>query len=207
MGEREDPWAAERHRPLPALVDVPGHLWRLLGRRGRIAVVLAAVCLAALAAAFVPGAVHTGKVDAVRARSARAAFVRARTRRLTFLERPHREALPASATRDARGAAARRVLERSVTAGMGLPTSCEINTALHRSRSYAAYACFAFARGGRGDGYDIEVGQRIRARVRVRATGSAGSAGSLVWCRDFPRPLHPDTQAYVTVPIPAACGQ
>ncbi|HEX2126695.1 MAG TPA: hypothetical protein VHF45_09070 [Thermoleophilaceae bacterium] len=41
-------------------------------------------------------------------------------------------------------------------------------------------------------------GYRVRARVEL-------ATGAVAWCKENPRPLHPDTEEFVAVPLSRAC--
>jgi hypothetical protein len=62
------------------------------------------------------------------------------------------------------------------------------------------FACLV-ERGGRGTyrGRDLLFGYRFRGRVELASSRAA-------WCKQNPRPLHPDTEEFVTVPVSRACS-
>ena len=65
----------------------------------------------------------------------------------------------------------------------------ECNAVKVRSRTGADFNCFAFT--GEASGY------RFSARAQL-------PAGTLAWCKENPRPLHP-TSFVLTVPISSEC--
>ncbi|MBA3438085.1 MAG: hypothetical protein H0U14_08805 [Thermoleophilaceae bacterium] len=75
-------------------------------------------------------------------------------------------------------------------------TRCERIGAPRRRRA-AGFNCFTL-RTTRNAGYTIETGYRFSARVDARR-------GALAWCKRNPRPIHPDTGYFVTVPVSRAC--
>ncbi len=142
--------------------------------------------------------IATGNRQAAEQRRSDEAAMRARLDRLKEDQRPRRARLAA-------GAAAVPALERAITADVrgrvaaGLldgpvrSTSCTVigNT---RGRSYN---CFTLSRRIYST-RDLENGYRFSAKVDP-------AAGTLLWCKTNPRPLHPDTANYPTVPLSREC--
>ena len=202
MAEWKDTWETDRHKPLPSVLEVPGHLWRLLGRRGHIAVGVLAAVLVVLAVLLVPGAVDNGNENRVNSDLERAAALSARRAQLARLQRPHLSELTGAAAADVRRPAAVRSLERSVSAGLSMPASCEPSRAHAYSASDATFSCLASEGAKPSGNYKIQFGQRARARIR---SSDSGATATVAWCRDFPRPLHPETEEFVTVPVAGDC--
>lgn len=66
-----------------------------------------------------------------------------------------------------------------------------------RSRTGADYNCFALTGRSRGAGAVLESGYRFSARAQL-------PRGTLTWCKENPRPLHP-TSFVLSVPISPEC--
>jgi hypothetical protein len=79
---------AERYEPLPGVVELPGWIWRKLGRRGRIAVLASLLAVAALAAALAPGILESKEEQAETERRQRAERRALLIRRLEAEQRP-----------------------------------------------------------------------------------------------------------------------
>ena len=84
----------DRYEPLPGLLQLPSFLYRKLGRRGRIAALVAGAVLVvaavALAIVLVPRITETKKERADRERRDSAAAAAERRRQLVEEQRPHR---------------------------------------------------------------------------------------------------------------------
>jgi hypothetical protein len=142
--------------------------------------------------------IATGNRQAAEQRRIDAAAMRDRLERLREDQRPRRARL-------APGAAVVPALERAITAdvrgrvedgvidGPVRSTSCTVIGNTGRT----AYNCFTLSRRF-GSTPKLENGYRFAAKA------DAG-AGTLVWCKTNPRPLHPDTSNYPTVPLPRVC--
>ena len=151
--------------------------------------------------------ISEGDRQAVLERRAEAQREAAQRRRLVEDQRPRRASLPADVTSaDARRA--RLALERAITRDVRIrvqaglldgpvaATRCEAIGIRHGRRA-AGFNCFTL-RTTRKAIYTIESGYRFSARVNARR-------GSLAWCKRNPRPIHPDTGYFVTVPVSRAC--
>jgi hypothetical protein len=91
---------------------------------------------------------------------------------------------------DVRGRAAAGKLE-----GALLEVSCD--PVRVRSRLGADYNCFALTGRSHSGGRVLETGYRFSARAQL-------PAGTLAWCKENPRPLHP-TSFVLSVPISPEC--
>ena len=98
--------------------------------------------------------------------------------------------LESAITRDLRARIAAGKLE-----GPLLATSCDPVSV--RTRLGANYNCFALTDRTRSGGRVLESGYRLSARAEL-------PAGTLAWCKENPRPLHP-TSYVLSVPISADC--
>jgi hypothetical protein len=194
----------ERRSPLPSLLALPAHGWRGLSSRGKVVVAALGAALFALAVALVPPALETASRNEANERAAVAAN-RARIRReLIEEQRPRRALLDASQSlapalaEHVRGDARRRALAGTLEGPIG-NTSCERITRTGEDPRYATFSCLV-ERGGRGTyrGRDLLIGYRFRGRVEL-------ASGRAAWCKEHPRPLHPDTEEFVTVPVSRAC--
>jgi len=197
----------ERRDPLPGLLSLPGFLLARLSPRARIAVVLGALAVLAGAAAGVSALIREGARQAAGDRATESERDALRRRTLAEDQRPRRAPAPGGlASADAPDA--RLAVQRAITGdvrkrvhaglldGPVAATSCEAIGAPRR-RGAAGFNCFTL-RTTRKAGYTIESGYRFSARV------DAGR-GSLAWCKRNPRPIHPDTGYFVTVPVSRAC--
>jgi len=221
MEERKHGWTppgqAERYDPLPAFLALPARGFRKLSPRGRrivVALVLAGVAAIAVAWPYVQRDRRAGE----RERAAIAAEHRAaRLRALIEDQRPRRDLLAPPIRRriDALGgleapAAATLVATRLEAAiahdvrariaagkldGPLLKTSCD--PVAVRSRMGANYNCFALSGRSKSGERTLEWGYRFSARAQL-------PAGTLAWCKENPRPLHP-TSYVLSVPISPEC--
>lgn len=221
MDDRRDSWTpagqAERYDPLPGFLLLPARGWRTLSPRGRrIVAALAVAGLVAIAVAWpqVQRDRRAGEAE----RAAAAAESRAHSLRvLREDQRPRRAVLPpalrarlspgeglespvaaglvaarleSAIARDLRARIAAGTLE-----GPLLATSCD--PVRVRSRLGANYNCFALIDRTRSAGRVMESGYRLSARAEL-------PAGTLAWCKENPRPLHP-TSFVLSVPISGDC--
>ena len=211
------PGSGERHDPLPSFLRLPQRGWEKLGRTGRI--VLAALALAVTVAVIASWpSVERGKRagETERAREA-AASLAARRRALAEDQRPRRDTISngtraqiraAGGLTDA-GAAALVAgpLEAAIAAdvrsriragtldGPVLNSRCE--PVAVRSRLGANYNCFVLTNRRRNLGRTYTSGYRFSARAQL-------PAGTLTWCKENPRPLHPTTYV-LSLPISKDC--
>jgi hypothetical protein len=198
------PGGGERRSPLPNFLTLPARGWRSLSRRGRMIVLALAAALLALAVALVPPALENASENEANERAAIAANRERMRRGLVQDQRPRRARLsasepiaPALATHvraDARSRAEAGTLDGPIG-----NTACERITRTGEDPRYATFTCLV-EHGGRGTyrGRDLLLGYRFRGRVEL-------ASGLAVWCKENPRPLHPDTEEFVTVPLAQEC--
>jgi hypothetical protein len=219
MQDRKDSWTpagqAERYDPLPGFLLLPVRGWRKLSPRGRrivAAVTLAAAVAIAVAWPYVQRDRRAGEAE----RAAIAAEHRAdRKRALVEDQRPRHDSLPPSIRGRIRGglepasaaglvaarleAAIARDVRARIRAGKLegplLETTCD--PVRVRSRLGANFNCFALTGRNTTGGRVIESGYRFSARAEL-------PAGTLAWCKENPRPLHP-TSYVISVPISPEC--
>lgn len=198
---------SERRDPLPGLLSLPSFLLARLSPRMRAAVLAAALAVLGGAGVGVAALIREGDRQAVIDSAADTQRDAAARRTLVEDQRPRRESLPAGVTSaDAPGA--RRALQSAITRdvrervraglldGPVAATSCETIGAPRR-RHAVGFNCFTL-RTTRKAGYTIESGYRFNGRADARR-------GSLAWCKRNPRPIHPDTGYFVTVPVSREC--
>jgi len=221
MEQRKHSWTppgqGERYDPLPAFLALPARGFRKLSPRGR-RIVVALVVAAAAAIAVAWPYVQRDRRAGERERAAIAAEHRAaRLRALIEDQRPRRDLLSPAIRRRIRAiggleapAAATLVASRLEAAiaedvrariaagkldGPLLETSCDPVTV--RSRTGANYNCFALTGRTTSGERILEQGYRLSARAQL-------PAGTLTWCKENPRPLHP-TSYVLSVPISSEC--
>jgi hypothetical protein len=211
------PGQSDRYDPLPAFLMLPVRGWRKLSPRGRRVVaglILASVAGIAIAWPFVVRDREAGERERARiAASERAASLRA----LIEDQRPRRAVLPvrvrvrilATGGLEAASAAAlvatrlESAIARDVRSriaagkleGPLLQASCD--PVRDRSRLGANYNCFVLTDRTRSGDRVLESGYRFSARAQL-------PAGTLAWCKENPRPLHP-TSYVLSVPISTDC--
>jgi hypothetical protein len=198
------PGGGERRSPLPGFLTLPARGWRALSRGGRAAALVLAGAVVALALALVPPALDNAAENEANERAAIAAN-RERIRRvLVESQRPRRAVLSAEAAmapalaRAVRDDARERARAGTLDGPIGR-TACERITRTGEDPRFATFTCLV-ERGGRGtyQGRDLLLGYRFRGRVEL-------ASGRAAWCKENPRPLHPDTEEFVTVPVSRAC--
>jgi hypothetical protein len=198
------PGGGERWSPLPNFLTLPARGWRSLSRRGRMIVLALAAALLALAVALVPPALENASENEANERAAIAANREQIRRELVEQQRPRRARLSASepiapALADQVRADARRRAQAGTLDGPIRNTACERIRRTGEDPRYATFTCLV-EHGKRGTyrGRDLLIGYRFRGRVEL-------ASGRAAWCKENPRPLHPDTEEFVTVPIARAC--
>jgi hypothetical protein len=209
--------ARDRFDPLPNVLQLPVRGWRRLSPRGRrIVAAAAAVGLLALAVAWPQ--VESDKRAGAERRAQEAAERRAaRVRELREDQRPRHAVLPARTRAEIRRAGgltsplaasiaggqletaiARDVRSRIAAGKLSGPllgTTCD--PVRVRTDTGAAYNCFALTHRNRVGERVFEQGYRFSARAEL-------PAGTLAWCKENPRPLHP-TSHVITLPIAPEC--
>jgi hypothetical protein len=211
------PAHGERYDPLPAFLKLPVRGWRKLSPRGRrVVVALAVVAVAGIAAAwpFVVRDREAGERERARIAAAdRAASLRAlredqRPRHAVLTPAVRAEVRAAGGLRDPSAAAlvatrlesaiALDVRDR-VSAGKleGPLREVSCDPVRVRSRLGADYNCFALTGRAPSGGRVLESGYRFSARAQL-------PLGTLAWCKENPRPLHP-TSFVLSVPISPEC--
>ncbi len=206
--EKQGAWTApgggERRSPLPNFLTLPARGWRSLSGRGRAVVVALAAALVALGVALVPPALDNASQNEADERAAIAENRERIRRTLVEQQRPRRTMLPpdepigpalaAHVQADARV----RVRDGTLEGPIG-NTECERIERTGEDPRYATFTCLV-ERGGRGTyrGRDLLLGYRFRGRVEL-------ASGRAAWCKENPRPLHPDTEEFVTVPVSRVC--
>jgi hypothetical protein len=194
----------KRRSPLPNFLTLPARGWRSLSRGGKGLVAVLGAALLALAVALVPPALDNAAENEANERAAIAANRERMRRELVEDQRPRRARLSASApmapalAEQVRADARHRAQEGWLEGPIG-NTACERITRTGEDPRYATFTCLV-ERGERGTyrGRDLLIGYRFRGRVEL-------ASGRAVWCKENPRPLHPDTEEFVTVPIARAC--
>ena len=220
---RRDP--TERYEPLPGFAELPGWIFRKLGPRGRVAIVLAFVGLIALALALTPVLRESKQQRAASERRERAALRERAIRRLQAEQRPRvrvsDSVAPVGAapgTRlEARGALmdelsaaieadARRRVRRGALEGPILGVDCEpfprtlagVGADRDLSRRSGRYACLAATARFKAGASSIggALGHPYRAKVDFQT-------GRYAFCKISGRPDHTADPRLTT---PPACG-
>jgi hypothetical protein len=198
------PGQGERRSPLPAFLTLPLRGWRALSGRARAVVLALAAGLVVLGVALVPPALDNAAQNEADERAAIAANRERIRRSLAEQQRPRWTVLPPGGpvapalAGHVRADAQDRVREGKLEGPIGR-TRCERITRTGEDPRFASFTCLV-ERGGRGTyrGRDLLLGYRFRGRVEL-------SSGRAAWCKENPRPLHPDTEEFVTVPVARAC--
>ena len=193
----------DRHRPLPGFLSLPGRLWRILPRAGRIALGALLAAVAVVLALLVPPALDNAGENRENQRRAAAANLERIRLELVEEQRPRRATLPLPLRASALEAAVGTDFERPVRAGDLDGPAGETSCRPVEGRQTAGATVFTcLARQGTGSGIygdrKLVSGYRFRARV-VEATGAAA------WCKENPQPLHADQEEFVVVPLSKAC--
>ena len=193
----------ERHRPLPGFLSLPGRLWRILPRAGKVALGAFLVAVAVMLALLVPPALDNAGENRENQRRAAAANLERIRLELVEEQRPRRATLPLPPRAAALEAAVGTDFARRVRAGDLDGPAGETSCRPVEGRQTAGATVFTcLARQGTGSGVygdrKLVSGYRFRARV-VEATGAAA------WCKENPQPLHADQEEFVVVPLSKAC--
>lgn len=192
-----------RHRPLPGFLSLPGRLWRILPRAGRVALGALLAAVAVVLALLVPPALENAGENRENQRRAAAANLERIRLKLVEEQRPRRATLPLPLRASALEAAVGTDFERRIRAGDLDGPAGETSCRPVEGRQTAGATVFTcLARQGTGSGIygdrKLVSGYRFRARV-VEATGAAA------WCKENPQPLHADQEEFVVVPLSKAC--
>jgi hypothetical protein len=193
----------ERHRPLGNVLGLPARIWRALPRGGKIAVGALLAGLAVLLVLLVPPALdNAGENRENQRRSAAANLERIRLA-LVEDQRPRRASLPLPVNTGDLEAAVGADYERRVRAGdLDGPVGATNCRPIRRPQERDATVFTCLARQGSSSGVygdrKLVTGYRFRARV-------VNSSGAAAWCKENPRPLHPDQEEFVVVPLSRAC--
>jgi hypothetical protein len=193
----------QRRRPLPGFLKLPVSLWRILPRGGKIAVGALGLALVIVLALLVPPALDNAGEN--RDNQRRAAAANRERMRLALVEdqRPRRATLAVPVrvgdVERAVGADYSRRVRAGQLDGPAGATSCR---PVVGRQEPGAIVLTCLARPGDSTGVygdrKLVTGYRFRARV-VEATGATA------WCKENPRPLHPDQEEFVTVALSRAC--
>jgi hypothetical protein len=215
----------ERYEPLPGFAELPGWIFRKLGRRGRVAIVLVLVGLIALALALEPTLRESKQERAASEARERAALRERAIRRLQAEQRPRFRVsgavAPVGAAPGPRlearaalmdelaaaiGADARRRVRRSALEGPILGVDCEpfprtlagVGADRDLSRRSGRYACLAATARFQAGESSIggALGHPYRAEVDFQS-------GRYAFCKISGRP---DPTADPRVTTPPACG-
>jgi hypothetical protein len=211
------PGQGQRYDPLPSFLRLPARGWSKLSPRGRrivAALVLAGIAGIAIAWPYVQRDREAGENErAAIARQHRAAHlrqliedqrprhavlspsVRARVRSSGGLEAAPAAGLVAAKLETAIAHDVRARIATGKLEGPLLETSCD--PVKERSRLGANFNCFALTGRTESGGRVLEAGYRFSARAQL-------PAGTLAWCKENPRPLHP-TSYVLSVPISPEC--
>ncbi len=194
----------ERRSALPGFLRLPVRGWRGLPLAGKLAVAALALVLAALVAALVPPALDTADRNERTERRLREANLERLRQGLIADQRPRRAQLQPG-DRSAGGLAqavaadaAGRVRRGDLEGPLG-PTTCEPVQRTDVDPRAPVYTCLV-EQGIRGEyqGRALVSGYRFRGRVEL-------SSGQAAWCKENPRPLHPDQEEFVVVPLSEDC--
>jgi hypothetical protein len=218
MAQWTPPGQGERYDPLPSFLLLPARGWRKLSPRGRritAAAIFVAVVALAVTWPYVQRARRAGEAERAKIAAAhRAASLRA----LIEDQRPRRDTLsPTIRARIRTGEGLRassaaglvatklesaiaddvrtRIASGKLEGPLLLKTTCDAVEV--RSRLGADYNCFATIGRARSGQRVLESGYRFSARAQL-------PAGTLAWCKENPRPLHP-TSYVLSVPISPEC--
>jgi hypothetical protein len=211
------PHSGERYDPLPAFLRLPQRGWSKLERTGRIIVASLAAALVAAIAWSWPSVERDREAGERQRAQETAAAMAAQRRALVEDQRPRRTTLPDSVRSSIRAAGG--LTDAGAAALVAVPLEAAIARDVHsrvradqlegpvlnsscdpvreRSRLGANYNCFVLTDRRRALGRTYTSGYRFSARAQL-------PAGTLTWCKENPRPLHP-TAHVVSVPISPAC--
>jgi hypothetical protein len=182
----------ERHDPLPGLVQLPGFLWRKLGRIGQVLVGLLAVAGVAAIVLSIPSVNERRRNNEQRELREDAAALRQRLAYERAVVRPRR----------ADGVRSAVALERAIGADVlrrehrrPLRVRCE---SIGSGRRFSCLAVTSEAGSSRGN-RAIQIGFPYRAVVDARS-------GRAVFCRALGQPGEGSLTKRNSVSLPAACA-
>jgi hypothetical protein len=172
----------ERYEPLPGLPQLPGWLWRKMGRRARLAAAAAVVASIAIAAVVLPGILESRREGAAADARERAQLRAERIRELEAEQRPRfrrsESVAPAGAGAEARLAARAGLMDelsRTVLADSRRRVRRgELDGPIHR------VVCEPFPRTVEGVGADSDLSRRAGRYSCVAVTATFGRSESSV---------------------------
>ena len=194
----------ERRATLPGVLRLPARGWRALPLLGKLVVAALAVVLAVLVALLLPPALQNATDNEANESRLRAANLERIRRGLVASQRPRRAVLdfradPAPALATAVGAdAARRVVRGELDGPLGDTTCRPVERSDVDPRAPVFTCLVEHGIHGEYQGRELVSGYRFRGRVEL-------ASGRAAWCKENPRPLHPDQEEFVVVPLSRAC--
>jgi len=191
----------DRYEPFPGLTEIPGWIWRRLGRGGRIALGVVALALAAGTAVLIPVLSEVRRENRAEERRERAAALAADIKRVNAIQRPRTATGPRDDPRAAVTALRARILADS-NSRRGLNRARRVECTLGERRGQVGrYSCTAVtANVVNADGekaYGI-TGYPYRALVRF-------PSGRLTWCKVVGRAGEGSLYSRNPTPVPRAC--
>jgi len=188
---------------MPSLPALPLWLWRRAGRRLRVVVVVLAAAAALGLAGFLlhaPGVREHARRDAATSRERAAQRLRAdqaprhgRAGRASELQ----PALEHAIDRDV-GARLPR-FGAAVTSCRRITPVDSAGSPLPLPASDAYFKCFAVRKTRETVAATLQLGYGFRARADLRTLAFA-------WCKLNPRPIHPDQEEFLSVPLSDECA-
>ena len=202
-GSGDDAGGEERHKPLPGFLSLPGRVWRILPRAGKLALGAFLAAVAVLLALLLPPAFDNAGENRENQRRAAAANLERIRLELVEDQRPRRATLPLPLQLSDLEAAVAADYERRVRAGdLDGPAGETICRPVRRAQEAGATVFTCLARQGSSSGVyrdrRLVSGYRFRARL-ISATGA------VAWCKENPQPLHADQEEFVVVPLSKEC--
>jgi hypothetical protein len=189
--------ADNRYEPLPSFTKLPGWLWGKLSPREQRQLGIATALVAALLAVFLTNLILVGRKEAADERAREAAYALQKKRDLREDQRPRRARLEA-------GVAPAQALESEITADVqarvraGLLEGPVVGTSCTPiGNAPDAFNCFTLS-SRRKSTHTIESGYRFSAKANT-------ATGALAWCKRNPRPLHPETEDFLVLPVSKDC--
>jgi len=189
---------------MPPPARAPARGWRALPLLGKLVVAALAVVLAVLVALLLPPALQNATDNEANESRLRAANLERIRRGLVASQRPRRAVLdfradPAPALAAAVGADAARRVVRGELDGPLVDTTCRPVERSDVDPRAPVFTCLVeHGIHGEYQGRELVSGYRFRGRVEL-------ASGRAAWCKENPRPLHPDQEEFVVVPLSRAC--